>query len=330
MHVTNADNILAQIDEHQEASQDDGRRRHLGGSLIGRECNRELWYSFRWATRIAHKARLLRLFNRGHKEEFRFVEYLRGIGIEVRDYSQRLMYHDGSDCYTCIDWDDTSEHVWAECVDVSTDQAHIERATARNEGPTQWRVTDVDGHFGGSLDGIAYGFAEQEIAPGVFIAPSDPILLEFKTHGQKSFDKLCADGLLKAKPEHFAQMQVYMSRRGIRAALYMAVNKNTDDLKLFWVIALPSYAVNMLSKARDVIVSPVPPPRLSNSPTWFKCRFCDHRGVCHLGNALEKNCRTCAMSKPIEDGNWYCAHWQSVIPSEAQKDGCDHYAAIPQ
>lgn len=58
-------------------------RSHLGVSLIGRECARDLWYGFRWAKQPKFEARVLRLFNRGHLEEARFIALLQMIGVEV-------------------------------------------------------------------------------------------------------------------------------------------------------------------------------------------------------------------------------------------------------
>jgi hypothetical protein len=60
-------------------------RPHLGASQIGKECERALWYGFRWAKSPSFDGRMLRLFDRGHKEEARFIEELRGIGVEVYD-----------------------------------------------------------------------------------------------------------------------------------------------------------------------------------------------------------------------------------------------------
>lgn len=60
-------------------------RPHLGASVIGRECERELWYSFRWCTRPSFSGRMLRLFDTGKREEERFIDELRRIGIEVHD-----------------------------------------------------------------------------------------------------------------------------------------------------------------------------------------------------------------------------------------------------
>lgn len=64
-----------------------GRKsRRLGASQIGHECERRLWYGFRWATGgEGFDGRMLRLFNRGHREEAVFVQELRGIGCDVRD-----------------------------------------------------------------------------------------------------------------------------------------------------------------------------------------------------------------------------------------------------
>lgn len=61
--------------------------RRLGASRVGRECERELWYGFRWCYAGGRQfdGRMLRLFNRGHREEPVFTEELRGIGCEVHD-----------------------------------------------------------------------------------------------------------------------------------------------------------------------------------------------------------------------------------------------------
>jgi hypothetical protein len=58
-------------------------RSHMGASVIGGHCAREIWYSFRWFTRPNHTGRLLRLFNRGHLEEGRFIAALLTIGCQV-------------------------------------------------------------------------------------------------------------------------------------------------------------------------------------------------------------------------------------------------------
>ena len=78
--------ILDLIDQHCQVALQDGKRRtHLGASRIGHECSRAVWYEFRWVAKEEFSGRVLRLFNRGHLEEARFVGYLRGIGCVVAD-----------------------------------------------------------------------------------------------------------------------------------------------------------------------------------------------------------------------------------------------------
>ena len=64
---------------------DDGLRPHLGASQIGKACDRQLWYTFRWAERKSFEGRMLRLFETGHLEEPRLVANLRAIGVTVHD-----------------------------------------------------------------------------------------------------------------------------------------------------------------------------------------------------------------------------------------------------
>lgn len=63
------------------------KSRRLGASQIGEECERRLWLSFRWCNPPGSEpnGRLLRLFNRGHREEEVFTQELRGIGCTVHD-----------------------------------------------------------------------------------------------------------------------------------------------------------------------------------------------------------------------------------------------------
>jgi len=56
-------------------------RPYLGISGIADNCARKLWYGFRWVKREEIKARLHRLFQRGHREEEIIQADLRSIGV---------------------------------------------------------------------------------------------------------------------------------------------------------------------------------------------------------------------------------------------------------
>lgn len=303
-------------------------RNHLGGSMIGKPCERELWYSFRWSQLPKFDGRMYRLFDRGHKEEFRFVDYLLGIGMEVREYSQRLVYHPEFDSYFLADWESDDS---AECLDVTHQPYHVERAGDRGVRPKQWRISDVDQHFGGSLDGMATASATTgpiQLDAREVLNPGEWILLEFKTHNTKSFCNLVAKGVKEAKPVHWVQMQTYMFKHGLSRALYVAVNKNDDDLYTEVVHLDPTVGPEMVAKAERVIRAATPPQRIGKHPSWIDCKFCEFSNVCHYGEPLHKSCRTCVHSVPAEKGEWHCNLWKSNIPGDAVALGCDHYKMI--
>ncbi|AGC35754.1 Cas4-domain exonuclease [Rhizobium phage RHEph06] len=339
--------IVDRIDAayQKEAAKEPPFRNHLGGSMIGKTCERELMYSFRWSVRPSFDGRMLRLFERGHKEEFRFVNFLRMIGMNVREYSECLMYHPESDSYMTIPWrgkfsaPDEPE-IEALCDDVTEDEFHRRRAKEKGVELKQWRISDVEGHFGGSLDGIADAPFDIPVDVGTsiesllqspslkFIPAGTEFLLEFKTHNTKSFCKLVAEGVKVAKPIHWAQMQIYMHKKGLRYAVYVAVNKNDDDLWIEVVEYDPAEGPKLLERAARVIHARTLPPRVGKHPSWHECKFCDYAKQCHYSAPLEKNCRNCKHAVPVEDGQWRCGQWNAIIPSANILEGCDSYSVI--
>lgn len=78
-----ADRTLAAVEQAVAAQADTGFRPHLGASIIGRPCERALWYAFRWAKPASFEPRTLRLFRRGQNEEAVFVALLTAAGLRV-------------------------------------------------------------------------------------------------------------------------------------------------------------------------------------------------------------------------------------------------------
>lgn len=260
-----------------ETRQGNGFRRHLGASLIGNECERALWYTFRWTRKAQHAGRLLRLFESGNLAEARFIADLRAIGCTVLE------------------------------VDPGTGK--------------QWTVSAVNSHFGGSMDSVIIGLPE---------APKTYHLGEYKTHSAKSFAALQKDGVEKSKPLHAAQMQTYMALSGLDRAVYLAVCKDTDELYAERIHADPAIGAQLLAKAERVINSPHLPPRAYNSESFFMCKFCDFREICWQGAPVERNCRTCLSSTPVEDGNWHCARHDGVIDRRFEAEGCSQHLTHPE
>jgi len=223
----------------------------------------------------------------------------------------------------------------------------------------QFRVSDQGGHFGGSLDALVIRLRE---------SPDQWHVAEFKTHNAKSYKELIEKRLRLAKPQHFDQMQIYMHLNGAVWGLYVAVNKDTDDLYLERVRYDDAHALRLIEKARRVIFAAGPTlPKVSEDPAWYECRFCDHHSVCHQTKPAAPvaiNCRTCLYSSPVGEvgadvgaevgaevgagvgagvgavagggaidntgtGVWICGLHQAEIDSAAQRSGCLRHLYIP-
>lgn len=267
---------VAAIYRSYENEQDDGCRPHLGASLIGHHCKRYLWLTFRWARKARFDGRMLRLFERGQREEAVMVANLRAAGVQV--------------------WE------------------------ADPETGRQYGVATFGGHFSGSMDGVALGVLE---------APKTPHVLEFKTHNTKSFSDLGKHGVEKSKPQHYAQMQVYMGLGGFTRAFYLAVSKDTDELYSERVEYNREACEALIEKAEKVIFAPEPLDRISRDPAWYQCKMCDMRPLCHGAEVAAVSCRTCAHATPLTDGTWLCERHNRTLSAEDQKQGCQSHRFIP-
>lgn len=228
---------------------DDKPRNYLGASSIVKECKRRVWYDYRHTcVGDGYSARMIRLFNRGHLEEARFVAILRSMGLTV----------------TNVD------------------------STGKQYGFSH-------GQYRGSGDGVCFDNRQLD-HPTIKFLPkiNHAFLLEFKTHNDRSFGTLQAKGLRAAKPEHFDQMQILMHEMRLPNALYMAVNKNDDSIFTCWLDHLPEVGEKYRDIAQYILTTNIPPKRLSDNATFFVCKMCDYRQLCHYG-MLEVNtcCRTC-------------------------------------
>lgn len=84
-----ADPTLAAADRALELAQERRHRGHLGMSQIGRPCDREIWYSFRWAAQNNFDAPTLKRFEDGHASELVAVRRLKMVpGIELHEVDE--------------------------------------------------------------------------------------------------------------------------------------------------------------------------------------------------------------------------------------------------
>jgi hypothetical protein len=268
--------IREDIDQHCVEKYSEEHRNHLGASVIGHDCARFIWYAFRWAKTEYFNGRMLRLFNRGNKEEQRFIEWLRGIGFNV--------------------WD----------VDPFTQK--------------QYRLYGAEGHYGGSSDAIGTTPYPELI--------NLRLLLELKTHNRGSFSRLIEQKLKINKPRHYSQMCAYGKEFGFKYGAYFAINKDDDDIHVEIVKLDWGQADDLRRKAEDIIFAEIPPTKVSMQATYYECKYCAFRGICHFNEAVDKNCRSCRYAKPVQNGQWHCGQFNQLIPAEFISKGCERHTAI--
>jgi hypothetical protein len=184
----------------------------------------------------------------------------------------------------------------------------------------QWRVSAINGHFAGSLDGVGKGFAE---------GPKTPAVIECKTHNDKSFKTLLSKGVKDAKPQHYDQMQVYMGLMDLERALYIAENKNDSAVYTEWVHLDKERFKALVLRASNLIHTNTPPWRISTDKNHFECKYCSMWKHCHGGQAAEDNCRTCVHATAVENAAWRCDKHKKTLTYDEQVSGCDVHVLIP-
>ncbi|MCP4552487.1 MAG: oxidoreductase [Bacteroidetes bacterium] len=243
-------------------------RPYLGMSQIGHSCERYLWYSFRWCYQEILSARILRLFERGHREEPAVIKALESAGIRV--------------------WGDQTE------------------------------ISTCHGHCKGHNDGICLGVIE---------APKTEHLLEIKTMSDKYFKEMKKSGLKVSKPIYYAQMQMYMKHLKLKRGLFISVNKNDDDLYIERVYPDNELVKELERKAESIIFSELPPKKKYIS-TWYECKYCSAKNICHNGEYVEITCRTCECADLLPDGEWECAHHGISLSTGQQRLACSKYSIL--
>ena len=189
---------------------------------------------------------------------------------------------------------------------------------------------DFGSHVMGHPDGL--------ITEGVPEAPKTEHIAEFKTHNDASFRELKAKGVKEAKPMHWIQMQCGMLGatrhfgHQVNRALYVAVNKNDDELYTERVRLDEEVAKNAIQRGQRIATGDYIPPGISQRPDWWQCRCCRFHDFCHKEGKKDRllpeiNCRTCAHFTAAKDGKCYCEMFgHSEIPVEAQRK--EHYCHV--
>lgn len=245
-------------------------------------------------------------------------------------YSFRWAVREQFDCDTlwCFDDGHRSEDVMAARLRLvpGVQLRTIDPSTGR-----QFGAVDLGGHFRGHADGLVTGLVQ---------APKALHVWEAKAVNEKKaaeLDKLKAlhgekQALAKWDEVYHAQAILYMayfeaprhyltaSTPGARTMTSVRTDTNLDEAR------------RLRAKAERIITASEPPPRMSDDPSWYRCRWCAAHAVCHERRSLPAiNCRTCAHATPELDGDgrWSCARRGTDLTADQQRAGCDQHRFIP-
>jgi len=303
---------------------------------VGHECDRKIWYGWRWAMGRNFSGQLLRLFETGNIEEDRVVNDLRAIGVQV--WNTRADMEGPFQIYEVADVPQSGASRFIVYNRNGKPLASLDSFRAAHEwaekyGEKQIKMTWFDGHLSGRSDGVCKGLEE---------APKTPHKLEIKSANDKNFAKITGGELHETKPEHWGQLQLGMNALGLRRGAYFIVNKNDDEIHMDRVEYDPAYCATQLDRIKRIIEAETPPPKLSESASFWKCKYCDFLETCHYGKAPGLSCRTCAHATPVLDGSggdadqrgkWVCEAKRGatphLIPIDRQQVGCNYHLFIP-
>jgi hypothetical protein len=193
----------------------------------------------------------------------------------------------------------------------------------------QFAVELAGGWLRGRMDGRALGVPE---------APKTLHVVETKTHNDRSFKELQkhappkGEGLKKSKPEHYAQCLAYLHGQGLTRCLYLAVNKNTEELYAERIAYDAAFALALEAKIERIARSDRAPPRLHEDPTSkaaFACAWCPAKPQCHEQAFARVNCRTCLEAQFRDGAEVWCSLSGKQLSYDEQQRGCNHHLFLP-
>ena len=293
--------VFEWYERQAEKEDQDWRRPHLGASKIGTECERELWYGWRWAVKpvmgrgdnFEHEGQMRRLLERGEREELWLARDLRRAGVKLK--------------------------------------------TKDPKTKKQYRVTALGGHFGGSMDGRGRGFKEAPSIEHVWECktsariPWNAIL----KHGVEARKELHYAQMQVYMGLTGLEWAMYFSVNKDNDLIYQARVPFDEDA--FKSLMLKAERIVFADKApMRIKEDEAYATGAIEIPAFYKCNLCDAKDLCHRGHAtVEINCRTCAHAIVSEDC-WACGLVDLSDPKadprlsvEAQREGCEKHTLHP-
>lgn len=184
----------------------------------------------------------------------------------------------------------------------------------------QWNFKALEGHISAYLD--ALGDHPE-------FTQSEEIVIEFKTMNKDKFNQVVAKQSIKLiNYEYYVQHVMYLKAYNKRYGLMMIECKNTSEFYFEFIRRDDEVADRAMAVAHTVKDARQRPARIAESPTYSKCKTCDFLGVCHLGERMDKNCRSCVNCVAMEGGKFKCLRFGPIPGEQEILAACDCYEAI--
>jgi hypothetical protein len=194
----------------------------------------------------------------------------------------------GSECLRKIQYDWQCEAVFPARTKTIFARGHaMEEITVKALAAAGFRIergtpstafTAADGLFKGHADGIVLdGPPVHEL--------HYPCLWEHKALGASGWRKIEKDGLRKAYPQYFDQVQIYMAYLGMdqHSALFTATNADTCH-RLHLLIPFDASAAQAASDRAVSVIRATHSgellERIAKAPTDWRCKMCSHKERC--------------------------------------------------
>lgn len=256
-------------------------KKRIGAGYIGLECGRELafrYHKFPQEEResAVSKGELQRHAESGHWTETRTAEWLRLVGFQIRTDTGRL--------------------------NIFGKPEQIGWKAARDPKTSQYRMA---GEVDGIIDGFTLGDFTDSKELGQFAALiKPPCIWESKKGTDKKWKKFCKEGVKKADPKYYGQLQANMAHMGVEQTLFSMLN--LDNMKFYFeLISLDlRHAQDLVDRSVRVIQSrdPFEMPPICRSSDDFKGKFCNYHGQCQHGLKLPMPVDPPVQTPPQIDG----------------------------
>lgn len=265
-----------------------GHREHLGASEMGEPCWRKLYYKWRWVKQERFDGRMQRLFNVGHSAEPRFIEYLKGIGFEVREFNEdgkqfRISGHCGhyggsldGMCKAPARYKITEDLIWLN--EFKTNNTGAGFNSVASDGVAKAKPK----HF---KQMCQYGY-KYNLKYGIYI-------IENKNDSSITVKIVELDWNLGRQLEDKAGKIIFATEPPAR------ISENPAFKDCQGCFFGGNYGRN---------------------PT--------NNSICHGNEPVEKNCRSCRFAMPTDNATWTCSRFNQVIPTDFIPKGCSEHNPI--